>query len=301
MAINQAQLRAFRREKDMLETTGFRQAKKISRTALVGAIKAYKAGFDPAQAVSAGLNQAAPLIVDAMVASELMGMHRGLRVSAEKLAEKKKAFGPYDWARGFVKDRLKLTDFELQQMRVKYGPVATNVTSQMSNVAERAAKKAMAEVVDRGMHIQEGMLHLRKALYKAGIEADQPWLLENMVRTQIHVAYGAGRWQATQDEEIQEILWGFEYVSIDDDRSRPTHAALNGTRFEKDDSRWSEIWPPNGFNCRCEVIEIFENVRVKEPPQDVEVGGEKIPVQPDAGWNINHGMIYGQSSMISTP
>ena len=36
-----------------------------------------------------------------------------------------------------------------------------------------------------------------------------------------------------------------------DGRTRPSHAALNGKIWRKDNPVWSVISPPNGFNCRC--------------------------------------------------
>lgn len=287
-----SQLKAFRREKDMLEATGFREARKIARTALVNAIDAYKNGFSAVDALTSALDSVEPLIIETMVHSEIMGISRGLRAYASRLAVKKKAFGPYDWARAFVADRLKLTDNQLDAIRAKYGNVASNVTSQMSNHAERVAKKAVAEIVSEGMHVKQGTIHLRKALHNAGVQPNSPWLLETLVRTQIHVAYGVGRWQAMKDPDVDEILWGYEYVAIDDDRVRPAHKALDGSKLPKDDPRWSEIWPPNGYNCRCEVIEIFDEGQISEPPEEYEYNGNIYIPGADKGWNVNHGEIF---------
>lgn len=41
------------------------------------------------------------------------------------------------------------------------------------------------------------------------------------------------------------------YVAVMDGRTRPSHAALNGKIWRKDDPVWSVIFPPNGFNSRC--------------------------------------------------
>lgn len=41
------------------------------------------------------------------------------------------------------------------------------------------------------------------------------------------------------------------YVAVMDGRSQPSHAALNGRIWRKDDPVWQSIYPPNGFNCRC--------------------------------------------------
>lgn len=41
------------------------------------------------------------------------------------------------------------------------------------------------------------------------------------------------------------------YVAVMDGRTRPSHAALNGQVWRRDDPVWQVIFPPNGFNCRC--------------------------------------------------
>ena len=43
------------------------------------------------------------------------------------------------------------------------------------------------------------------------------------------------------------------YIAIEDQKSRPSHAALNGKVFKKDDPLWDTHYPPNGFGCRCRV------------------------------------------------
>jgi SPP1 gp7 family putative phage head morphogenesis protein len=44
-----------------------------------------------------------------------------------------------------------------------------------------------------------------------------------------------------------------EYLTRDDRRVRPTHKAMYGFIAPRRDKIWSEIRPPNGFNCRCFV------------------------------------------------
>lgn len=45
-----------------------------------------------------------------------------------------------------------------------------------------------------------------------------------------------------------------EYITVGDGRVRPAHAALHGKRWPLDHPAWAEIWPPNGWNCRCTVL-----------------------------------------------
>jgi len=43
------------------------------------------------------------------------------------------------------------------------------------------------------------------------------------------------------------------YVAISDDRTRDEHIDLNGTVASVDDDFWNTFYPPNGWNCRCDV------------------------------------------------
>jgi SPP1 gp7 family putative phage head morphogenesis protein len=300
MPLNPSQVATLRKEKDVMEAAGFRQVRRIANKVLVKTIQTYRRGFDITDVLTTTIDEVRPLIVDAMVAADIMGKHRSLLVAGQELGKDKKAFGPYDWAKRFVKGRLNLTESQTQAIGEKYGSIASQVTSRMSDHAEQAARKAMEQIISQGMHIPEGTAYLRNALMNVGIQGNKPWLFETLVRTQIHVAYGAGRWNAAQDPDIQEILWGWEYVAIDDDRVREEHLALNGTTLPKDDPRWREIWPPNGYNCRCDVIEVFEQSKPVEPPATVETDDGKIlRVGADDGWGVNFGMIYPDTPLVS--
>ena len=57
---------------------------------------------------------------------------------------------------------------------------------------------------------------------------------------------------AEADAEIFPIL---EYVSIGDDRVRPSHADLDGLKAAVNDPIWNRIMPQNGWGCRCTVIQ----------------------------------------------
>lgn len=40
---------------------------------------------------------------------------------------------------------------------------------------------------------------------------------------------------------------------------RPEHRLLEGVRLPKDDPFWKRYLPPNGWNCRCTVLEIWND------------------------------------------
>lgn len=46
----------------------------------------------------------------------------------------------------------------------------------------------------------------------------------------------------------------WEYKTVGDDKVRPEHQLLEGIILPANDPRWKEIWPPNGWKCRCYII-----------------------------------------------
>lgn len=261
---------------------GIATAKRIGVSMRVAILRAYIHNEPFNSALLKPSKRFEDLLQDAMVAGHLAGRLRALESAAKHLPQ---LLGPYDASTKFMQDRLQLDKAQLVNLQSQYGQAAVNVTKDMGALVERKAKVAVAEITKQGMHVKQGVQHLRKAMEKAGIEIANPWYLENIVRSQTQMAYMAGRWNANQDPAIDEILWGYEYFTVGDDRVRPGHEALEGTVLKKDDPRWSEIWPPNGWSCRCDVAEVYKDDKhvMKEPPKEG---------MADPGWAVNHGQVF---------
>jgi len=287
------QFRQFRRDKNRLVRIGMREAKRIGVNARIAGIRAYIGPGDVGTAVFQELLELEPLILDALIAAHLYGRRRSVLTAADYMRRHQIGLGPYDTATEFVKRWLDIPEMRLVALRGKYGNEATHVTRRLGMAVENKARIAVAEIVERGMHVREGISHLRTAFTNAGIEAAHPWLIETLVRTQIEVAYGAGRWNANESSEIQEILWGYEYVTAGDDRVRPSHEALEGTTLPKDSPMWDSIWPPNGFCCRCDCNEIFKDETYAEKrPTSIERDGKIYEPIPDRDWDVNYGKVF---------
>ena len=54
--------------------------------------------------------------------------------------------------------------------------------------------------------------------------------------------------------ELTAVSEYLEYSTAGDDRVRPKHSALDGLTLHRDSPVWNRIWPPNDWNCRCDVI-----------------------------------------------
>jgi SPP1 gp7 family putative phage head morphogenesis protein len=61
------------------------------------------------------------------------------------------------------------------------------------------------------------------------------------------------KWMNYENEaDVFPIL---EYVTIGDDRVRPSHADLDGLKLPVNHPLWNRIMPQNGWKCRCTVIQ----------------------------------------------
>lgn len=63
----------------------------------------------------------------------------------------------------------------------------------------------------------------------------------------------AGRWEQFMRDGDR---YNLQYRTQQDDKVRPEHAALDRVTLPPSDSFWEEFYPPNGWNCRCTVVQV---------------------------------------------
>ena len=142
--------------------------------------------------------------------------------------------------------------------------------------------------------------------------------LRTIYETNMRVAYAHGKYRRQLGNADSRPYW--MYDAINDSRTRPSHAAMDGRVFRYDDPIWHTHYPPNGFNCRCSVralterqvermgLDVHESGRHLQPARQIvgydRTTGEAIErpattywidaptpraVTPDPGWNYNPG------------
>ncbi|WP_448761748.1 phage head morphogenesis protein [Acinetobacter tandoii] len=90
-----------------------------------------------------------------------------------------------------------------------------------------------------------------------GRDMGTPYRMSTIYRTNMQSAYMAGRKFEMQQSTDTHPLW--RYISMMDNKVRPSHRALNGKVMRADDPAWDSIFPPNGWHCRCRVSPMTEN------------------------------------------
>lgn len=80
---------------------------------------------------------------------------------------------------------------------------------------------------------------------------------ENYLRSEYHLieqsALMADKWEdISQGSERYDL----QYRTAGDEKVREEHARLNGTTLPPDDPFWDSYYPPNGYGCRCTVVQV---------------------------------------------
>jgi SPP1 gp7 family putative phage head morphogenesis protein len=106
--------------------------------------------------------------------------------------------------------------------------------------------------------------------------------LETVFRTTTQLAYGVGR--RTAQEEAADYLPVWEYQAVGDDRTRPTHMALDGLQYPVNHPFWDSYYPPWEWRCRCSVIPVLDyrkNYDPKKPnsQSSVDLDDDGIPIR----------------------
>lgn len=128
-----------------------------------------------------------------------------------------------------------------------------------------------------------------------------PHRLATIFRTNMQSAYSVGAWDQIEAQAADAPY--LMYDAVDDFRTRPAHRAWDNKVLPWDDKFWRTHYPPNGFNCRCSVIQLDDNdlesmgLTVDKSPRAKFVDWknprtgqtERIPEGIDPGFDHNPG------------
>jgi SPP1 gp7 family putative phage head morphogenesis protein len=153
------------------------------------------------------------------------------------------------------------------------------VTSLKKNLYTFASAKTYSqlETLNKMLYYQDGKLRpfneYSQLVRKVNAQYNKNWL-----QAEHQTAKTAGqmaiKWQRIQRDK--DLFPNLKYRTIGDQRVRDEHAALNGTIKPVDDPFWSTHYPPNGWRCRCNVVQTAEDATT-----------EKITIEPSTVFNGN--------------
>ncbi len=163
--------------------------------------------------------------------------------------------------------------------------LATRVPATIRNSAARTSQ-AIAKLYSKGRHIafvraaeesvtKAAQQFLQRAMAEGMTEnaagrglsmtvdavrkATKPWsdsYSRLVFRNNLNTAITAGKFRQAQDPDIRAILPAFRFDAVGDVDTRDNHQAANGLVMSVDDTRWSQLAPPLGHNCRCQIVAV---------------------------------------------
>lgn len=92
----------------------------------------------------------------------------------------------------------------------------------------------------------------------------------------IQSGLSAEKWETFSDDDKRYYL---QYRTAKDGKVRDSHAALDETTLPKNDPFWGSYMPPNGWNCRCNTVEVLASDYSKDDSASAIANGEKATTQ----------------------
>lgn len=172
-----------------------------------------------------------------------------------------------------------------------YGPLGAQARARAFSIAGMGQLDTLQGVLDSlGAAVVKGQTF---AQWRAALLDDPatlraaalaPHRLDNIFRTNIQGAYGAGIARQQEAPGALRRRPFFQYDAINDSRTRPAHAAMDNYVAPAGDAVWQRWTPPCGYRCRC--------VRVALTEAEARARGWKgvthaPPAEPDEGWGYH--------------
>lgn len=97
----------------------------------------------------------------------------------------------------------------------------------------------------------------------------------------------AAKWEQFSEDGDR---YNLQYRTANDGKVRPEHAALNGVTLPPSDPFWEEFYPPNGWNCRCTVVQVRKSKYPATPHDEaMELGEEALQRDTKGIFHFNPG------------
>lgn len=125
------------------------------------------------------------------------------------------------------------------------------------NLWQFSGAKTLAELQEmNNMLLDKGRIRpyqeYRNEVQKTNIKFNENFLQAEH-QTAVKGAQVAEKWKGYMKDA--DLFPNLEYRTIGDDRVRPEHQVLAGTIKPLSDSFWRTYYPPNGWRCRCYVVQ----------------------------------------------
>lgn len=154
------------------------------------------------------------------------------------------------------------------------------------NVFQFSASKDFHILTDMTNALKDGSGKLRSFDdFQAEVDKMNVKYNGNWLRTEYNQAVAASQCAARWTEQVSRAksMPFLQYHAVMDSNTRAEHAALHGVIKRVDSDFWDKYYPPNGWGCRCEVIQL-PGKNYKETP-DLDIKFTKV----DSMFQVNVG------------
>lgn len=214
-------------------------------------------------------------------------------------------FPAIDAATDWLSRRRLVTEQEFKELDAQSQSAAFTIARLKTVDAVQAIRDTVQDVVRVGVTLPE----FQEAVKSTVQNVFSPVQVETLFRTHVGLAQAAGQRAIIEHpvviDEFPYLLWSATH----DDRTRPDHLAMehhgqNGTAvYRRDDPIWETLWPPAGWNCRCNVIplsvedaarhgsrEAARWLRTGTPPLVPQWSERPYPITVPIGWPSHRGI-----------
>lgn len=167
----------------------------------------------------------------------------------------------FEEAVAWFRERIPMTDAEFAAIV----GAAREKAFTVAGVAQLDVVTQVWEAVDRALEQGTDLAAFKEAVAAsveaawAGSVGDPAWRLETIFRTNVQLAYSAGRHAQMTDPVVLEARPYWLYDAILDGRTTAVCSACDGTIRPANDPWWGNHHPPLHFNCRSAVTTLSED------------------------------------------
>lgn len=114
----------------------------------------------------------------------------------------------------------------------------------------------------------------------------------NYLRAEYNFVNASARAAASWEEFVKDgDRYNLQYRTQRDDHIRPEHAALDRVTLPPSDPFWRDFYPPNGWNCRCDVVQVLKSRYPATPHEEaMRLGEEALRHDTKGIFRFNAGM-----------
>lgn len=146
-----------------------------------------------------------------------------------------------------------------QSLEIAYNtPDFEMIRHLQNNVYSFSAAKNYHQLKDMTLALMDGDRIRSEGEFMSQVQSMNVKYNKTWLRTERNTALAGGqmasRWVGF--EANKEFMPMLQYSTVGDGKVRNSHKALDGIKKPVDDQFWNTYYPPNGWNCRCDVIQM---------------------------------------------